>query len=96
MKEISLRTFSHQENLKILDLSNNNLSKIIFDKFLPHFDQLTELHLNNNKLKSLDGWQHTIFPRLNIFLISMNDFTVKSLRVPIWTIFDKTFRKIFR
>lgn len=79
LNEIGLGTFSHQQNLKVLDLSNNNLNAINFDVFLPQFNQLTELYLSGNKLKNLNGWRHSIFPRFEFFTISMNDFTCSYL-----------------
>lgn len=56
LTKIRLGTLSYQQNLKILNFSHNKLNKINFDLFLPHLEQLTQLHLSDNQLKHLYSW----------------------------------------
>lgn len=79
LTEVVHGTFSHQRNLIELDLSHNKLNHISFDLFLPYFENLTELRLNDNHLANLVGWMDSIFPKLGALAISNNDFNCSYL-----------------
>lgn len=79
LQRIQHGTFSHTENLEILNLSHNNLIQFSFDSFLPYFERLGELYLNGNKIEDLVGWSNTILPNLRVLDISSNNLSCSSL-----------------
>lgn len=79
LTKIGLGTFSHQQNLKFLNLSHNNLVTINFNLFSRGFKQLTELHLNDNHLKEIIGWEHSDLPNIQLLTIFNNDFNCSYL-----------------
>lgn len=79
---IEFGTFAHQRNLVELDLSRNKLMEFDFELFLPYFEHLTALRLNNNQLTKLDGhgWDPKIFPNLKVLAVDNNKLFCENLR----------------
>ena len=68
-------------NLTMLDVSNNNLTSIPPD--VNEVSQLTELKLNNNKLKEVSRMGRRVaFQRLFILLIKKESVYVFSFKIP--------------
>ena len=59
--------------IKILNLSNSNLSNLDYDSF--KYLHLTELYLNNNKLSDVSFLKRCDFPELKILNLAKNKFT---------------------
>lgn len=76
---IHLGTFSHQHKLIVLDLSENNLIELDFNHFLPSLPDLRSLYLDENKLKTLNGFGNVIFPQLTLLDIRSNHFNCSYL-----------------
>lgn len=80
LAEIKLGTFSHTKKLKTLDLSWNHLIIIDFNLFLPRYQQLETLYLNENRLTELEGFTHFLFPSLKVLAITGNNFNCSYLK----------------
>lgn len=72
IQHIPFGLFSYAEDLEILDISYNNLREFHFGMFLPQHEKLRGLYLNDNKIKTLHGWDDSILPGLGKFAISNN------------------------
>lgn len=79
LAKIDCGTFAHPRSLVELNLSYNQLTEINFDLFVPTYENLTKIYLNDNRLADLVGWSNVIFPRLNILSISNNNFNCSYL-----------------
>lgn len=71
---ITLGTFSHQQQLASLDLSENALKVLNFKIFYPIQHELRALYINGNQLSNLNGFRNALFPRLTLFDIKNNEF----------------------
>lgn len=79
LSELEYGTLSHSRNLKFLDLSHNKLNEFDFGLFLPSFDDLMGLFLNNNNITDFLGWTNSILPNLNLLGISSNNLNCSYL-----------------
>lgn len=75
LSNFQFATFYHQRNLKVLDISYNNLIKIDFYLFLRNFQNLISLNLEGNDLTEIDSVTRSHFPMLSILAISKNNFS---------------------
>lgn len=73
LTQIDNGTYSQSQNLSILDLSRNQLVGM----FLPRFDALTFLNLNDNNLKEITG--QPTFHKINQLGLSNNHFNCSFL-----------------
>lgn len=72
LKNIQDETFSHQANMKTLDISYNNLGKIDLQKFKQMHD-LEQLFIDGNELISINYKQiDVLFPNLTLIGLSNN------------------------
>lgn len=72
LSNILFGTFSHQTNLRILDISYNGLGQFDFYLFLRNFQNLEVLNLEGNDLTEIESLTRTYFPKLNTLIISNN------------------------
>lgn len=79
LSNILFGTFSHQTNLKVLDISNNELGQFDFYLFLRNFQNLEVLNLEGNDLTEIDSLSRTYFPKLNTLIISNNRLSCEYL-----------------
>lgn len=88
LSNINFGTFFRQKELKVLDISYNNLNKINFDVFLPYLKNLETLYIDGNNLTEIEGLTNTLFPQLSALGISNNNFNctylAKLLRTLKW------------
>lgn len=84
LSHILFGTFTHQTNLKVLDISFNNLGQFDFYLFLRNFQNLEILNLDGNDLTEIDSLSRTYFPKLHTLIVSNNrlscDYLAKFLR----------------
>jgi Leucine-rich repeat (LRR) protein len=78
---ITDETFFETNNLKVLDISCNNLISFNSRKYFHSYNQLEELFINNNKLNSFDFSRLKILKKL---VLSENKLKIKS-----WHITDR-------
>lgn len=80
LTDIELGTFSYQRGLISLDLSENNLKTLDFGLFLPAFRYMDSLYLDGNQLSDMNGFNNSLFPRLNALGITNNKFNCTYLK----------------
>lgn len=80
LSSIDCGTFAHPRDLIELDLSENHLTELNFDLFVPSYNNLSKILINNNKLKEMTAWHNYIFPTLQILSVSNNDFNCSYLK----------------
>lgn len=78
---IELKSFGSVNSLKILDLSQNNLTMLKFGPMGSRFAHLETLRLNNNQLRDLHGFKHSMMPSLNSFALNDNKFNCSYLKI---------------
>lgn len=79
LSNILFGTFSHQTNLKVLDISYNDLGEFDFYLFLRNFQNLEVLNLEGNDLTEIDSLSRTYFPKLNTLILSNNRLSCEYL-----------------
>lgn len=72
--------FAHKKSDTILDLSWNLLKTVDFALFLPKYQHLEALYLNENHLNGLQGFTHFLFPSLHHLGITGNYFDCSYLK----------------
>lgn len=72
IRRIPFDLLSGVKKLWKLDLSLNQLTEFDFEVFRPQREYLHDIYLHGNKIKSLNGWNGTILPKLKILTISNN------------------------
>lgn len=77
---IEMATFAKQKKLSSLDLSFNSIKRIDFSARSLRMEHLEKFHINDNNLYNLDGFSNLLFPNLNSFDISGNQFTCSYLK----------------
>lgn len=78
LSSLQLGTFSHQQKLVTLDLSENRFKELNFNVFI--LPTLESLHLNGNQLKDLMEFAHQLFPQLAFLDVRGNYFNCSYLR----------------
>lgn len=81
ISSITLGTFSHQHRLVALDLSENLLTEIDCNLFLPRLDNLRSFNLPGNQLTELIDFSNMLFPHLTEFDIRNNRFDCSYLKL---------------
>lgn len=76
---IKFGLFHHQKNLRLLDISNNNLKKIQFKAFGRNLINLQSFYLDGNNLTEVDGLKKESFPNVRFLGILDNNFTCEYL-----------------
>lgn len=74
LADITYGTFGSQKNLKVFDISYNNLKYITFEKFRPYLKNVIEFYIDGNNLTEIDSFWDLDFPKLKKFGISNNHF----------------------
>ena len=59
-------------NIKVLNLSNNQIKDINILQKVNFANILEELYLNNNQIKDISVFKNNIFPKLKILFLSFN------------------------
>lgn len=72
-------TFYHQRSLRSLDISYNHLGPLNFTLFFRHFVNLKLLNLEGNDLTEVDTVTKIVFPAIEIFGLSRNNFSCNYL-----------------
>lgn len=84
LTNIQYGTFHHQQKLRLLDISFNNLKKINFNTFRQDLHSLVYFYLDGNNLTQMDGFAPLYFPNLNRIGITANNFTCNYLSEYMW------------
>lgn len=79
ISSIARGTFSHQQYLVSLDLSENSLKTMDFKLFLPILPLLRTLELYSNQLEELVHFRNSLLPQLREFYIQNNNFNCSYL-----------------
>lgn len=78
LRDLNFGSFAGQKELKVLDVSYNNLSEIHLDILSPYLSRLERLYLDGNGLSEVGGLFQvhlpSLFPALNTLGISNNNF----------------------
>lgn len=77
---IQLGTFSYQQKLVTLDLSENHLKELDFSVFLPRMQDLRSLSVGINQLKEMKQFRLATFPQLISLDIKNNQFNCSYLQ----------------
>ncbi|KAG4073636.1 hypothetical protein HA402_000860 [Bradysia odoriphaga] len=79
LSNIQYGTFHHQQKLRLLDLSDNDLKKINFEMLHWNSANLEELHLDGNNLDDLSNLTAAMYPSLQYVSIDGNKFDCDDL-----------------
>lgn len=90
LSELESDIFSDLHQLISLNLANNNFKRLNFNLLLPALEQLQMFYVDGNQLDTLDGFQHSLSPKLHIFSINDNQFNCSYLRTFLNSIENKT------
>ncbi|XP_037052398.1 protein artichoke-like [Bradysia coprophila] len=79
LSNIQYGTFHHQQKLRLLDLSGNDLKKINFEMLHWNSANLEEFHLDGNNLDDLSNLTSAMYPSLQYVSIDGNKFDCDDL-----------------